>query len=242
MKTVKEISRITGVSVRTLHHYDAIGLLRPTCLTEAGYRLYDDTALERLYLIILFRELGFPLKKISAILDAPDFDRNQALDAQLTLLEEKRQQLLRRMDLARGIRQFGISQLELGGLHMKKINDHEAQAKALYGKTEAWQEYSEKSKGRSADRSDELGQELMAHFARLGRMKDLAPGSETVQNWVRELQAFITAHYYNCTPQILSGLGEMYAAGGSMTENIDKAGGAGTGELARDAIRIYCAK
>ena len=62
MKTVKEVSRITGVSVRTLHHYDAIGLLKPTQVTEAGYRLYDDSALARMQSILLFRQLQFPLK------------------------------------------------------------------------------------------------------------------------------------------------------------------------------------
>ena len=67
MKTVKEVSRITGVSVRTLHHYDAIGLLKPTAVTEAGYRLYDDAALERMQSILLFRELQFPLKDIKRI-------------------------------------------------------------------------------------------------------------------------------------------------------------------------------
>ena len=74
MKTVNEVSKLTGVSVRTLHHYDEIGLLKPTSTTEAGYRLYDDTALERLQHILLFRELQFPLKDIKAILDSPDFD------------------------------------------------------------------------------------------------------------------------------------------------------------------------
>ena len=74
MKTVKEVSRITGVSVRTLHHYDAIGLLKPTAVTEAGYRLYDDAALKRMQSILLFRELQFPLKDIKRILDDPDFD------------------------------------------------------------------------------------------------------------------------------------------------------------------------
>ena len=68
MKTVKEVSRITGVSVRTLHHYDAIGLLKPTAVTEAGYRLYDDAALKRMQSILLFRELQFPLKDIKRIL------------------------------------------------------------------------------------------------------------------------------------------------------------------------------
>ena len=79
MRTVKEVSKLTGVSVRTLHHYDAIGLLKPTAVTQAGYRLYDDEALGRLQSILLFRELQFPLKEIQAILDSPGFDRSQAL-------------------------------------------------------------------------------------------------------------------------------------------------------------------
>ena len=77
MKTVHEVSRISGVSVRTLHHYDAIGLLKPTAVTEAGYRLYDDAALARLQDILLYRELEFPLKEIKAILDHPEFDEKQ---------------------------------------------------------------------------------------------------------------------------------------------------------------------
>ena len=77
MKTVHEVSRISGVSVRTLHHYDAIGLLKPTAVTEAGYRLYDDAALARLQNILLYRELEFPLKEIKAILDHPENEEKQ---------------------------------------------------------------------------------------------------------------------------------------------------------------------
>ena len=78
--TIHEVSKLAGVSVRTLHHYDAIGLLPPTALTEAGYRLYDDTALARLQFILLFRELEFPLKDIKRILDDPTFDQSAALE------------------------------------------------------------------------------------------------------------------------------------------------------------------
>ena len=104
MKTVNQIAKQTGVSVRTLHHYDSIGLLKPTQITEAGYRLYDADALERLYLIIVYRELGFSLKKIAEILDAPDFDRNRALEEQIVLLEQKREQLQNRITFARGLK------------------------------------------------------------------------------------------------------------------------------------------
>ena len=89
MRTVIEIAKLAQISVRTLHHYDAIGLLKPTQITEAGYRLYDDEALERLYLILLFRELEFPLNEIREILDAPDFDRNRVLEQQVELLKAK---------------------------------------------------------------------------------------------------------------------------------------------------------
>ena len=79
MKTVQQVSKLTGISVRTLHHYDQIGLLKPTKVTESGYRLYDETALKRLQAILFFRELEFPLKQIGEILDRPGFDFSSAL-------------------------------------------------------------------------------------------------------------------------------------------------------------------
>lgn len=93
MKTVKDVSEITGVSIRTLRYYDEIGLLKPTELTEAGYRLYDDKALEKLQEIMFFRELEIPLADIKEMMENPDYDREQALSAQKTLLEHKRNRL-----------------------------------------------------------------------------------------------------------------------------------------------------
>ena len=83
MRTVNEVSKLTGVSVRTLHHYDAIGLLKPAEITDAGYRLYNNETLKRLQNILMFRELQFPLKDIKAILDNPAFDSKEALEQQL---------------------------------------------------------------------------------------------------------------------------------------------------------------
>ena len=240
MKTVTEIAKQTGVSVRTLHHYDAIGLLKPTMTTDAGYRLYGEDALERLYLIIIYRELGFSLKQIASILDAPDFDRNAALEQQILLLEEKRQQLQNRIYLARAIQQSGVNNMDITKFDHKKPEDHAAQAKALWGKTDAYREYEKKSAGRTKEAQQALGDGLMALFAKLGTMKDLSADSDAVQAWVAELQNYITANYYTCTKPILQGLGAMYADGGSMTENIDNAGGHGTGEFAKAAIDIYC--
>ena len=93
MRTVKEVSGITGVSVRTLRYYDEIGLLKPTQLTEAGYRLYDNKALERLQEIMFFRELEVPLNEIKKIMDTPNYDRKQVLSVQKNMLEQKRNRL-----------------------------------------------------------------------------------------------------------------------------------------------------
>lgn len=242
MKTVKEASRLAGVSVRTLHHYDAIGLLKPSQVTEAGYRLYNDTAMERLYLILIFREIGLPLKDIQGILDAPDFDRNRVLEQQIDLLEKKVAYLKNRIDLAKGIKMIGVKFLEFESFDIDKIDDYAAQAKTLYGKTDAYKEYTRKSAGRSKEKENALGAQVMDFFVRLGAMRDQDPGSEAVQTWVRELQEFFTEHYYTCTPQILKSLGESYAGGGSLNENIDAAGGKGTGAFAHRAIEIYCMK
>ena len=133
MKTVNEVSRMTGVSIRTLHHYDAIGLLKPTQITDAGYRLYDADAIEQLFLILLFKEIGFPLKEIQSILTAPDFDRNQVLEHQIDLLQQKVTYLQNRIQLARGIQLVGIKHMNLKEFDMKKIDDYAVQAKTLYG-------------------------------------------------------------------------------------------------------------
>lgn len=239
MKTVTEVSRLTGVSVRTLHHYDAIGLLKPTEVTEAGYRLYDDAAIELLYLILLYRELEFPLGQIRQILHAPDYDRNRILEQQIALLEEKVRHLKNRITLAKGIKMIGVRYLDFENFDADQIDDYAAQAKTLYGKTDAYKEFTKKSAGRSRDQEKALGDQVMDFFVRLGAMKDQDPGSEAVQDWIRELQAFFTEHYYTCTPQILKSLAEGYAGGGSLNENIDAAGGKGTGEFARQAIEIF---
>ena len=242
MLTVKQLADKCGVSVRTLHHYDAIGLLKPAQVTDAGYRLYDDAALERLYLILLFRELGFRLKDIRGILDAPDFDRNRVLGQQIELLEKKRRHLECITNMARGVQMMGVNDMEFDGFNPEKLDDYARQAKTLYGKTDAYREYEQKAKGRTKAQSDAVNGQVMDFFVRLGKLRGLSPDSEEVQNWVRELQAFFTANYYSCTPEILMSLGQMYAGGGAMTENIDAAGGEGTGAFAREAIMVYCDK
>ena len=95
MRTVKEISVLTGISVRALHYYDEIGLLKPTKKSEAGYRLYDDKALETLQQILFFREFDIPLKEIKAVMDNPALERNQILQMQRRMLVTKKERMER---------------------------------------------------------------------------------------------------------------------------------------------------
>lgn len=240
MMTVTQVSKLTGVSVRTLHHYDQIGLLKPSQITEAGYRLYDQAALERLQLILLFRELEMPLKEIAGILDAPDFDREQVLTAQIKLLELKQQQIENLLTLAQNMKTIGVGNMDFSAFDKTKQKEYAQEAKNRWGKTDTYAEFAQKSAGRSEETETALGAGLMGLFVKLGQMRDQAPDCEAVQAWVAELQAYITEHYYTCTKPILNGLGFMYADGGEMNQNIDKAAGEGTGIFAQKAIEAYC--
>ena len=240
MMTVHEVSKLTGVSIRTLQYYDKIGLLKPSAYSEAGYRLYDDTSLEKLQQILLFRELQFPLGEIKDIINSPGFDRNKALTQQIELLKLKKEHIENLIDLAVGIKAMGVKELKFGAFDTSKIDEYAAQAKASWGTTPAYKEYEEKSKGRTKEESMEIGQKMMDIFAEFGAIRDSDPAGEQAQALVKKLQDFITEHMYTCTKEILSGLGMMYAGGGDFTTNINKYGGEGTAEFAGEAIKIYC--
>ena len=120
MKTVKDVSEITGVSIRTLRYYDEIGLLKPTELTEAGYRLYDNKALERLQEIMFFRELEIPLTDIKEIMDNPNYDKEQALLAQKSLLEQKRNRLNGIIELITDVMK-GVNTMSFGAFSNEEV-------------------------------------------------------------------------------------------------------------------------
>lgn len=241
MITVHEVSKLTGVSIRALHYYDTIGLLKPAAMTESGYRLYDDTALERLQDILLFRELQFPLKEIKKILDSPDFDRDRALEQQITLLELRREHLENLIRLAREIKMTGEKKLmDFTAFDTKKIDEYTKQAKEMWGNTEAFREFEEKNKQLSADEQKTFRNEFMGIFAELGTMKKLNPAAEAVQAQIEKLRGYITDHFYHCTPEILKSLGESYVSCDSMRENIDNAGGTDTAAFTSKAIMEYC--
>ena len=240
MKSVKDVSKITGISVRTLHHYDEIGLLKPAKVTEAGYRLYDDGCLRRLHAILLLKELQFSLKDIKNILDAPGFDPMEALAQQIKLLELQRQHLTDLIAHAHRIQETGVIPMDFSSFDTTKIDRYAQDAKEKWGKTKAYKEFEEKTAGQSKSQMQETGDRLMDIFKELGAMRHLSPADTEVQALVEKLQSFISDNYYTCTKQILFGLGQMYAAGDEMNENIDKAGGTGTGTFAKAAIEIYC--
>ena len=137
---------------------------------------------------------------------------------------------------------LGVKYMDFEGFDPKKIDEYSQQAKVLYGKTDAYKEFEQKQKGRTKEQTKDLNAQVMDFFVRLGKMRPCEPDSEAAQNWAKELQAFFTEHFYTCTPQILGSLAESYAGGGSMTENIDKAGGEGTGIFAKQVIDIYIQK
>lgn len=242
MRTVNEVSKLTGISVRTLHYYDQIGLLKPSQVTEAGYRLYDDAALEKLQQIMLYRELEFPLKDIKKIMESSDFDRNQALQQQIEMLTLKKEHLESLIQFARGIKALGVRYMDFTVFDTKKLDEYAEEAKKNWGKTDAYKEYEEKTKGMSKSQQNQMGANLMELFVEFGdRVKSGAdPADEAVQAQVKKLQDYITDNFYTCTNEILSGLGKMYACGGDFTANIDKAGGEGTAVFVNQAIEVYC--
>lgn len=234
MKTVKEISRLTGVSVRTLHYYDEINLLKPTETTDAGYRLYDDTALERLHSILLFRELQFPLGEIKAILDSNGFDKEAALKEQIKLLEMQKNRLDKIIDSARKLLMKGNDNMNFSAFNKSEIDKYADEAKRKWENTAAYKEFAEKHSD-----SDDKTEEFMQIFAEIGKIKHLEPDSQTVQSMIKKLQNFITENYYTCTDDILKGLGQMYIADKRFKNNIDSAGGNGTAEFTAQAINTY---
>ena len=224
LMSVHEVAELTGITARTLHYYDEIGLLKPTKVTEAGYRMYDDTALRRLQNILLFRELEFPLKEIKVILNSPNFDPSEVIAQQIELLE--------------------LQYKHIGELitFTREIEKYEEEVKAKWGNTKAYQEYKEKDLARNRDHYNRIANELLTMFSGLGELKHLTPDADEVQNKIAALQRFITDNYYVCTNEILSGLGEMYVYDERFRNNIDKAGGDGTADFVKQAIVVYCSK
>ncbi len=245
MRTVHEVSAIAGVSIRTLQHYDNIGLLRPAKRSAAGYRLYSEEDLVRLQQILLFRELGFSLKDIRRIVSSSDFEQTRALSMQIELLELKRERLGKLIRLARQLQEEkGAHTVSFEAFDTSKIDEYAEQARAAWGESPAWKEYERKSARRTKDEQAALGADLMALFVPFGRMaaagKD--PASDEAKRQAKRIQDFITEHYYTCTDEIFAQLGKAYGSGGEFTRNIDATAGSGAAEFAAQAVEALVAQ
>lgn len=238
MRTVKEVSTLTGVSVRTLHHYDAIGLLKPTAVSAAGYRLYDEMALRRLQSILLFRELQFPLKDIKAILDSPSFDPADALQQQIELLELQQQRLTALIAFARELQKGGIHPMTFHVFNNNELDRYKKEAKERWQHTKEYQDYAQ---CHNDDRANQTAAaQLMGIFAKLGSLREQSPTSPLVQEQIQTLQQCISEHFYVCDTTMLANLGQLYVSDERFTHNIDNAGGEGTAAFVKQAIDHYC--
>lgn len=242
MKTVKEVSRITGVSVRTLRYYDKINLLKPTEITLAGYRMYDKKAIQRLHHILLFKELQFSLKDIKEILDNPNFDLNEILESQIEILERQIKRTQKILLLARKLKKRGEYQLDFEVFDKQEIEKYKTEVKERWGDKPAYQEYREKSKDRTESEEKLTADQMWNIFSEIGTLRHLDSSDIMIQEKIRELKNFITQHYYTCTNEILVGLGQMYVEDERFKNNIDRVGGEGTAEFVFRGIQEYVRK
>ncbi|MDP4169528.1 MAG: MerR family transcriptional regulator [Bacillota bacterium] len=248
MYKVKEVAEIAGVSVRTLHHYDKIGLLHPGALTDAGYRLYSDENLEVLQQILFFKEIGLPLEEIKNILDRPDFDRKKTLEVHKELLLEKKlriEKMLQTLDntlqTLEGGRKMESKEL-FNGLSMKEIKEHQAkyadEVRDKYGKEmtenvdKKTSAYSETDWSDIQTTTNEIYYRIIANMAK-------GPDDAEVQTAVGEWRQLITERYYDCTLEIFRGLGDLYVADERFTKNLNKYH-ENFAPFLQEAIHHYC--
>lgn len=239
MMTVKEVSEKSGVSVRTLHYYDEIGLLHPEEITSAGYRLYGKRSLMRLQEILLLRELEFPLKDIAAILDDPKIDKAAAMEGQIKLLTTKLNRLSRLISLAERIRK-GEDIMDFKAFDKSEIEKYQKEARERWGDTDAYKESQRRTGLYGKEEWQAANQGITNCFVGFGAIKELSPASDEAKAQAKALQDTITANFYQCTKEILASLGRMYIADDRFRENIDRMGGEGTAEFAAKAIEEYC--
>ena len=233
---IKEFAAYTGVSVRTLHYYDEIGLLKPAFVDRTtGYRYYDNTSLLRMQEILFYRELDFSLKRIGEILSSPHYDKTAALQEQKQLLILKRERLERLISAIDGASR---GENVMNAFDKTKIEGYKQEAKARWGDTAAYTEYTEKVAGKNEVDLFAGMESILAAFAAC-KAQGNVPSSPAAQELVEKLQNYISNNFYTCTKELLAGLGQMYTADERFKTNIDKHG-EGTAEFISTAITHYC--
>ena len=241
---INEVAKLLGVTVRTLHYYDEIGLLKPSEITEAGYRLYDSTALETLQQILFFRELDFSLNDIKKIMRNQNYDKANALTKHRELLLQKRNHIDDLIVLVdntlKGEYDMSFKQFDMTEFEATK-KKYAAEVKERWGSTAAYNESEKKTSSYDDSQWKVLSGEGEAILQEFGENRNIQPQSTEAQALVKKWQDYITANFYNCTKEILSCLGLMYIGDERFTKNIDQ-NGAGTAAFMASAIEIYCRK
>ena len=230
--TVGGLARLAGVTVRTLHHYDEIGLVVPGGRTRAGYRTYGTEEVERLQEVLFFRALGFGLDDIKRIISQPGYIRAEALHRQRQMLESQADHLLALIDsVERAL------QAERTGIKMSNEDalgvfgdfdpaEYEEEAKQRWGETEAYQQSAQRTARYTKQDWELLKAEVDGIYRRfLALMVDgTPPGAAAPMDVAEEHRAHISRWFYDCSKETHAGLGQMYLADVRFKENIDKAG------------------
>jgi len=240
--TVGELAKLTGITVRTLHHYDQIGLVQPSDRSDAGYRLYGDADVLRLQQVLLYRELGLPLDQIAGVLAA--HSPREALAKHRETLVAKRVQLdamLAALDTALAIEEGRPMQPDdvktmFDGFDPEKYAD---EARERWGSTDAYKESARRTKSYGKAEWDAIKAEGDAVYRRFAELMNegASPADARVRGVVEAHRAHITRWFYPCTVEIQKGLAAMYVADPRFTENIDKYG-AGLAQFIHDAVLV----
>ncbi|HEY3364913.1 MAG TPA: MerR family transcriptional regulator [Symbiobacteriaceae bacterium] len=242
--TVKAVADLAGISIRTLHHYDDIGLLKPAQVTASGYRLYGQEDLERLQQVLFFRELGLTLHEIKEIINSPGFDRRQALlDHKQLLLErqDRLERLIQSVDRTLESMERGIKMDEkelFGGFDPSK---YEEEARQRWGKSKEYAQSNARTKKYTKEDWTAIGQESSLINQGLAVLMDRSPADPEVQEWVRRHHQQINDRFYTCSLEIYRNLGDMYVQDERFAANYERVK-PGLTEFMRAAMHAYCDK
>lgn len=241
--TSKEVSELTGVSVRTLQHYDKIGLLSPERNPENDYRIYSDADLNLLQQILLFRACGFPLEQIKRLISSPDFDHAKAFDLQEKYLLHESGRIQTMLKTLRKSRlamkgEIAMNQKEkFEGFDFTQ-NPYEEEARALWG-DEAVENSSRHLNSLSKDEQEKLSDSFTQILCRLAEFRSEDPASPKAQQAVGEYYRYLNGNFgHHYTPEAFAGLGQMYIADERFTKNIDRHGEGLSAFLAK-AMTVY---
>ncbi|MCF3944276.1 MerR family transcriptional regulator [Oceanobacillus alkalisoli] len=238
---VKEVADLVCISVRTLHHYDEIGLLTPDEVTEAGYRIYSEENLENLQQILFFRELGFPLKRIKEIIHDPSFNKTEALKLHKSMLMKKQEQLNQLIDTIdktllnmKGERQMSDKE-KFAGFDFSS-NPYEAEARERWG-NKAVDDANTKLNEKSQKEMRQFQEAFNETFRSLAEVRHEDPTAAISQERIHEWYVLLNS-FGNYSKKAFKGLGEMYIADERFTKNIDQFG-EGLAVFMRDAMAVY---